>query len=1266
MVCVRVRPPNKKEINQNNVQQKKTKIEVVKIQDDMVCLVDSDNVNNQGQINNNININQDSFLPSTSDQNSKKDRQYLFDYAFNQNDSTSYIFQKCISSLLDNVLIGYNATIFAYGQTGAGKTFTLFGEEFNHLNNELVVNENNQQGIVFESVKDLFNKIKQRENEDIYDVKISYLEIYNEKVHDLLIPLEDQSPLMIIEDTDRGVYVPDLTEYTIKEAREIFTYIKKGNKNRVMASTGSNQFSSRSHCMLQFNIEKKKKVMDVKNQIETSKLCLIDLAGSERAAISDNRGLRMQEGANINRSLLALGNCINILSDNQKKGAFVPYRDSKLTRLLKDSLGGNTKSIMLACIAPTYLTIEETLNTLKYAQRARKIKKTVEQNVKEVEMHISAYKDIISSLRGEIMHLKQYYDDLSQKIFSNLEECWEIQQSLKDLKQLNEQNEHDLQIKTQELARIKQESPQNQQEVQMINEQIKELKSIILNNQNIYYDMLKNMEQNQAEKKQIQQLVQTNISYSNYKQNNSQENLQQQKTYLSNYQETSIMRPKSNDKIVQMELEMIQMKIELQQKQTKYNNINFINNYLLSQKNDDQGKRQGLLKRQGSGSKSQKQLNNFEFSENPQKTKEKINSTGANLHGSYQGNNEKNKKQLQQYIKSPYNFKNSQNNLNNQNNRSQQTNRKDSQRSANNNRKNMGKIDKAISNNVSKEKNEQDLIKQFEQALEQQQKEKEKNKHNYELSIKQNKKTQPQKNQSKNCKEKIHNKSVLPKRNSYQSTIKEFQDKKANLKQKNLNQKNMGIRSVSPQQKQNYLKFQEKKQSKYNGEIQNLKLQQGEIDLITHFNNNKKKNTQALNQVNNNQVQTRQKSSFSSGNMENLQSTAEFYQNFIQSQNESERQNQNDENLQNFENNSQMKKVEMQIHVVEEEQDEDLENQSHNYNQINQNSKDKNSQKKNLKNNQMFSITNLNQAREKDDLIQNDMEYIKKFSKTTYNEQSNDKRFENQTKFENQQQDLEKIQKQNIQQIQQNNYIQNRPKKNSLYNQYSNNLSQGKQQVGILPGAFSKYNQNYSQNLNKIQKKTSVTISTAQNSKSGIIQKQQNKVKSNKSQHELSEKPKQNQQSVITTPMGLNSLSQLAHNYKFGFNSQQSTQQQKGFAQLQQNNQPYLYSPIQGQYMKNQSQNQQYSQSLQNSKQNISTGNNNNLGNQLNKYVNDNKQTQNWGKNQGLSYIQLSQKQKQRNQSNNRYASTKNSISSYKNILQKVSKSNQNLESSQD
>lgn len=184
-----------------------------------------------------------------------------------------------------------------------------------------------------------------------------------------------QSQLMIVEDPMRGVFVPELREIDVDHPSEIIELVVEGNERRTMASTSANQFSSRSHAILQISIKTTENTLGMSNQTFYSKLSLIDLAGSERAASTSNRGQRMVEGANINKSLLALGNCINILSDKNKIGSFVPYRDSKLTRLLKDSLGGNTKTCMIACISPSYFYYEESINTLKYAERARNIKK---------------------------------------------------------------------------------------------------------------------------------------------------------------------------------------------------------------------------------------------------------------------------------------------------------------------------------------------------------------------------------------------------------------------------------------------------------------------------------------------------------------------------------------------------------------------------------------------------------------------------------------------------------------------------------------------------------------------------------------------------------------------------------------------------------------------------------------------------------------------------------------------------------------------------
>jgi kinesin family protein 18/19 len=217
-------------------------------------------------------------------------------------------------------------------------------------------------------------------------------------VKDLLV--EKSLSLMILEDSQKGVVVPDLSEYNVSTSDELIKLISIGNSRRTMAATTVNQFSSRSHAILQVSIEQKGN-----DEVIQSKFLLVDLAGSERGGFE--KGIRSQEGGNINKSLLSLCNCINILSDKNKKNSFVPYRDSKLTRLLKDSLGGNISTAMIACVSPSPLSYEETINTLKYATRAMVIQKKLTRGViKDPGAQISQYKEVIDSLKEEIEQLK--------------------------------------------------------------------------------------------------------------------------------------------------------------------------------------------------------------------------------------------------------------------------------------------------------------------------------------------------------------------------------------------------------------------------------------------------------------------------------------------------------------------------------------------------------------------------------------------------------------------------------------------------------------------------------------------------------------------------------------------------------------------------------------------------------------------------------------------------------------------------------------------
>jgi len=307
--------------------------------------------------------------------------------------------------MVDKVLQGFNTTALAYGVTGAGKTHTMFGD---------IYSENNQEkGICTFAIDDLFEKITKDQSNKSFSVKISYLEIYNEQVIDLLT--KNHNTLMIIEDPVKGIFVPELSEFIVNNTSELSSMIVQGNAERTMAATGNfklnlgqNQFSSRSHAILQIVVEQNK------NTGETlmSKYLMVDLAGSERGSLekgirNDDKGIRLQEGSNINKSLLALGNCINLLSDKSKKGSFVPYRDSKLTRLLKDSLGGNIQTIMIACISPSLFSYDDTVNTLNYAFRARKIQKKIYKNYKENDINGGNYRELIISLRQEINQLKE-------------------------------------------------------------------------------------------------------------------------------------------------------------------------------------------------------------------------------------------------------------------------------------------------------------------------------------------------------------------------------------------------------------------------------------------------------------------------------------------------------------------------------------------------------------------------------------------------------------------------------------------------------------------------------------------------------------------------------------------------------------------------------------------------------------------------------------------------------------------------------------------
>lgn len=325
--------------------------------------------------------------------NKSKERRFFFDEAFDECAGQQHVYERTTKFLISSVLQGFNATVFAYGATGAGKTHTMLGSP-------------TVPGIMMLTLQDLFEEAGQQREELHFEVKCSFLEVYNENIRDLLRPESDY--LDIREDPQKGMCVAGISEVGgLASATEIMSILHQANKYRSTEATGANVTSSRSHAVLQVLVEQRDRTAGIVAQVNIGKLSMIDLAGSERASHTNNKGMRHIEGANINRSLLALGNCITALSSSHP---YVPYRDSKMTRLLKDSLGGNCRTVMIANVSPYHVNYEDTYNTLKYASRARNIKTKAVRNVVSVSYHVSKYTEIIEELRREVSDLKTRLD----------------------------------------------------------------------------------------------------------------------------------------------------------------------------------------------------------------------------------------------------------------------------------------------------------------------------------------------------------------------------------------------------------------------------------------------------------------------------------------------------------------------------------------------------------------------------------------------------------------------------------------------------------------------------------------------------------------------------------------------------------------------------------------------------------------------------------------------------------------------------------------
>ncbi|XP_054341207.1 centromere-associated protein E isoform X9 [Pongo pygmaeus] len=319
-------------------------------------------------------------------------KSFNFDRVFHGNETTKNVYEEIAAPIIDSAIQGYNGTIFAYGQTASGKTYTMMGSE-DHL------------GVIPRAIHDIFQKIKKFPDREFL-LRVSYMEIYNETITDLLCGTQKMKPLIIREDVNRNVYVADLTEEVVYTSEMALKWITKGEKSRHYGETKMNQRSSRSHTIFRMILESREKgePSNCEGSVKVSHLNLVDLAGSERAAQTGAAGVRLKEGCNINRSLFILGQVIKKLSDGQV-GGFINYRDSKLTRILQNSLGGNAKTRIICTITP--VSFDETLTTLQFASTAKYMKNTPYVN------EVSTDEALLKRYRKEIMDLKKQLEEVS-------------------------------------------------------------------------------------------------------------------------------------------------------------------------------------------------------------------------------------------------------------------------------------------------------------------------------------------------------------------------------------------------------------------------------------------------------------------------------------------------------------------------------------------------------------------------------------------------------------------------------------------------------------------------------------------------------------------------------------------------------------------------------------------------------------------------------------------------------------------------------------
>uniref|UniRef100_A0A8D2KAI5 Kinesin family member 27 n=1 Tax=Theropithecus gelada TaxID=9565 RepID=A0A8D2KAI5_THEGE len=344
-----------------------------------------------------------------------RDRVFTFDFVFGKNSTQDEVYNTCIKPLVLSLIEGYNATVFAYGQTGSGKTYTIGG---GHIASVV----EGQKGIIPRAIQEIFQSISEHPSID-FNVKVSYIEVYKEDLRDLLELETSMKDLHIREDEKGNTVIVGAKECHVESADEVMSLLETGNAARHTGTTQMNEHSSRSHaiftisiCQVHKNVEAAEDGSWYSPRHIVSKFHFVDLAGSERVTKTGNTGERFKESIQINSGLLALGNVISALGDPRRKSSHIPYRDAKITRLLKDSLGGSAKTVMITCVSPSSSNFDESLNSLKYANRARNIRNKPTVNfspesdrIDEMEFEIKLLREALQSQQANVSQTSQIH-----------------------------------------------------------------------------------------------------------------------------------------------------------------------------------------------------------------------------------------------------------------------------------------------------------------------------------------------------------------------------------------------------------------------------------------------------------------------------------------------------------------------------------------------------------------------------------------------------------------------------------------------------------------------------------------------------------------------------------------------------------------------------------------------------------------------------------------------------------------------------------------